>query len=67
MDSVVGAWLLTRDKFVFVEDFGSRKITYVKLYAEAPDATEVRHFVLPEGVEIKRTLSASLEPLVQNH
>ena len=62
---MIDAWLLTRDRFIYMESFRSRAITCVKLYAEVPSATEIKHFILPEDVEVKRTLTATLEPLVK--
>ena len=64
-DKMIDAWLLTRDKFIYMESFGSRAITCVKLYALVPDSTEIKQFILPEDVEVKRTLTATLEPLIK--
>ena len=32
LESVVDCWILSHDRFIYIEDLDSRKISYVKLY-----------------------------------
>ena len=57
-------YLSSNNRLLFIEDLGSRKITFVNL-KEASTATKT--FVLPGDVRLAKRLTHNLEGLVRNN
>ena len=65
LDKMLDCWYLSgNNRLLFMEDLGSRKITFVNL---AGASTATKTFVLPGDVRVARRLSHSLEGLVRRH
>ena len=54
LKSMIASWHLAADTLVFQQDFRVNTITYVRLSASMP--SEVKHFQLPEDVEIRNPI-----------
>lgn len=54
LKSMIASWHLAADALVFQQDFRVNTITYVRLSASMPP--EVKHFKLPEDVEIRNPI-----------
>ena len=72
LNKMLDCWYLSsHNRLLFMEDLGSRKITFVNLpRAEIygmGDTTSTKTFILPGDVKLAKRLSHNLEGIVRRH
>lgn len=65
LDRMPACWHLDKNQLVYMENFESRKISYVKVTQGELGIT--KEFTLPEGLNVAKNITATLDPMIEAH